>query len=259
MSIKAPLGNPEVDTGEGLERHCHTMDILAKFPNVQVIHEDLTKYLVGTPLETLLLNGMFEKSAFSYQHMGDALRIAMLHKYGGIYLDLDVIVLRSLKCLRNAVGQVVSWGKSGIENGILIFDKGHQLLSFFMRLMKQIYDPNYRETIGPTGFLQAIRVYCDFPTGNFDEFGHFLVCHNNWNVTVLYIQAFFPIHFLERARYFTESFPLSELDNFQTSYSVHVYGSGHGAHVPQSSMYAFLAQHFCPAIYGASRSHIYNF
>ena len=260
MSLKPPPGIPEVDDGDGLERHCHTMDVIRKLPNVQVIYEDLMKHFVGTPLEKLVVNGTFEKSRFAYQHMGDALRIAMLHKYGGIYLDLDVVVLRSLSCLRNTVGQVVSWGKSGIENGILIFDKGHQLLTFFMRLMTQIYDPNYRETIGPTGFLQAVRVYCNFPEGNFDEFGQFFVCHNNWNITVLYIQAFFPIQFLERPRYFAENFPLSELNNFQTSYAAHVYDSGHGARVPESSLYAFISQRFCPAIYSASKiSHIYNF
>lgn len=260
MALTPLPGSPEVDQGDGLERHCHTMDILAKLPNVQIIHEDLRKHFIGTPLEETLLNGTFDKSKFSFQHMADALRIVLLYKYGGIYIDMDVVVLRSLACLRNTAGQVVSWGQSGLENGLLVFDKGHKLLNFYMRLMKQMYDPNLREVIGPVGFLKSLRMFCDFKTGNFDEFGELFVCHDNYNVTVMYIEAFYPIHFLDRMRFFATNFSVTELDLFQTSYSVHVYGSGHGAHVPETSIYAFLAQRFCPAIYDASsKLHIYNF
>lgn len=260
MALTPPPGSPEVDKGDGLERDCHTMDILAKFPNVEIIHEDLTQHFLDTPLEQILLDGTFDQSNFSFQHMADALRIVLLYKYGGIYIDMDVVILRSLACLRNTAGQVVSWGQSGLENGLLVFDKGHQLLNFYMRLMKQIYDPNIREIIGPVGFLKSVRMFCDFKTGNFDEYGEFFVCHNNYNITVMYIDAFYPIHFLDRTRFFANSFLLSDLDKFQTSYSVHVYDSGHGARVPETSLYAFLAQRFCPAIYDASsKLDIYNF
>jgi lactosylceramide 4-alpha-galactosyltransferase len=221
--------------------------------NVQIIREDLTQHLLGTPLESLLRSGKFEKSKFSFQHLSDAVRIAMLYKSGGIYLDLDVVVLRSLGCLRNTVGEVRTAGyKAGIENGVLIFDKRHGLLDHYMRLMEKEYDPLSRESNGPSGLLKAASEFCDYGACGGCDFGHMWVCRDNSNLTVLYSQAFYPIKFLDRERFYEPNFPLRELDNLQTSYIVHVYGAGHGAQVTPSSLYGFLAQRFCPAVYGAS-------
>lgn len=253
MSRKRPPGNPEQDGGYGLQRHCESMNVLSKFPNVQIIREDLTRHVLGTPLESLLRSGKFEKSQFSYQHLSDAIRIALLYKSGGIYLDLDVVVLRSLGCLRNTAGEVRSSDyKAGIENGVLIFDKGHELLGHYMRLMEEIYDPLSRESIGPAGFLKAAGQFCGFGICEGCDFGQLWICRDNWNITVLYTEAFYPIPFRNRERFYDPNFHLKELDHLQTSYLVHVYGAGHGAQVVPSSLYGFLAQRFCPSVYSAS-------
>ncbi|EFX82299.1 hypothetical protein DAPPUDRAFT_316981 [Daphnia pulex] len=256
MATSPPPGKPELDGGYGLDANCQSMDVLNRLDNVRIVREDLTRHLLGTPLEALLGGGgQFEKSQFSYQHLSDAVRIAMLHKSGGIYLDLDVVVLRSLGCLRNTAGEVRSPEyKAGIENGVLIFDKGHELLNQYMRLMEREYDPLGRESIGPLAFLKAAREFCGFDVCDGCNFGQLWVCRDNWNLTVLYTEAFYPIPFRNRERFYEPNFPLTELDNLQTSYVVHVYGAGHGAQVAPSSLYGFLAQRFCPAVYGAGHS-----
>ncbi|XP_057376748.1 lactosylceramide 4-alpha-galactosyltransferase-like [Daphnia carinata] len=262
MALYPAPGSPEMEGGYGLNAHCQMMDILTKqFPNVKIIREDLTRHFIGTPLEALLQSGALEKSKFAYQHLSDAVRIAMLHKSGGIYLDLDVITLRSLNCLRNTAGEVRSAEyKAGIENGVLIFDKGHELLNHYMRLIPQIYDPSSRECIGPHGLLKAAGEFCGFGICEGCDFGQLWICRNNWNITVLYTEAFYPIPFRNRIRFYEPTFPLSELDNLQTSYLVHVYGSGHGAQVSHSSLYGFLAQRFCPSVYTvSSQSRVFNF
>ena len=86
MATSSPPGNPEKDVGEGLERHCRTMELIKLIPNVQVLYEDLPQHLNGTPLESLYSNGEFNKSQYSYQHLSDALRVALLYKYGGIFI-----------------------------------------------------------------------------------------------------------------------------------------------------------------------------
>ncbi|XP_046450319.1 lactosylceramide 4-alpha-galactosyltransferase-like isoform X1 [Daphnia pulex] len=255
MATRPPPGYPELDGGYGLDGNCQSMDVLNRLDNVQIIREDLTRHFLGTPLEALLRGGKFEKSKFSFQHLSDVVRIAMLHKSGGIYLDLDVVVLRSLGCLRNTAGEVRSPEyKAGIENGVLIFDKGHELLNQYMRLMEREYDPLGRESIGPLAFLKAASEFCGFGGCEGCDFGHRFDCGDNWNLTVLYTEAFYPIPFRNRERFYEPNFPLVELDNFQTSYVVHVYGAGHGAQVAPSSLYGFLAQRFCPAVYLASYS-----
>lgn len=44
-------------------------------------------------------NGRIELSKYARSHASDVLRYLTLYKYGGIYLDLDVIVVKSLEGL----------------------------------------------------------------------------------------------------------------------------------------------------------------
>jgi lactosylceramide 4-alpha-galactosyltransferase len=60
--------------------------------------------------------------------MSDVLRIATVYKNGGIYLDLDCLVIKSLSSLKNAVGfEDVS--HTMLANGVLIFDRHHPFLA----------------------------------------------------------------------------------------------------------------------------------
>ena len=54
-------------------------------------------YSKDTPLEAWLRSGKLEKSGFRLTHTSDVLRFLTLWKYGGLYLDLDVIVVKSLR------------------------------------------------------------------------------------------------------------------------------------------------------------------
>ena len=74
-------------------------------------------------------------------------------------------------------------------------------------------------------------------------------CYNQVPVKLLNKTAFHPITYFEQNRFFVENFNRSELSVFDESYSVHVYGSGHGAHVPETSLYAYMAKQFCPSVY----------
>ena len=63
-------------------------------------------HLRDTPLETLLSNkerGILQ-SQFPLAQRSDLVRVALLWNLGGIYLDLDVVVLRPLYCLKDAIG-----------------------------------------------------------------------------------------------------------------------------------------------------------
>ena len=252
MSAKPAPGSPEIDIGEGLERQCQTMDILKKIPNILITYDDLTKHLHNTPLEPLLTSGILAKSNFAYQHLSDAVRIAMLHKFGGIYLDLDVIVFRPLRCLRNMVGHNLVFDDSLIENSILIFDQGHEFLNFSMHFMNKNYNPSVRATIGPNGLTAAIRSFCNVER-DFNDLGESLVCQNNWTISLIYTEAFFPIDYFHHTRFFNENFTLSELDKFHTSFLSHVFCSSHGPDAPKTSLYTFLTERFCPSTWNLNQ------
>ncbi|CAN7002391.1 unnamed protein product [Brassica rapa subsp. trilocularis] len=66
------------------------------------------------------------------QNLSNLMRLAYLFKFGGVYLDTDMIVLKSFKTLRNVIGaqtlEPVSRNWTRLNNAVLVFDKNHPLL-----------------------------------------------------------------------------------------------------------------------------------
>jgi mannosyltransferase OCH1-like enzyme len=56
------------------------------------------------------------------------LRVATIYKNGGIYLDLDCLVIKSLSSLKNAVG-FEDVAHTVLNSGVLIFDRHHAFLA----------------------------------------------------------------------------------------------------------------------------------
>lgn len=87
------------------------------------------------------------------QNMSNLLRLALLYKFGGIYLDTDVIVLKSFSKLRNTIGaQTVDPGTKNwtrLNNAVLIFDKNHPLLFKFIQEFALTFDGNKWGHNGP--------------------------------------------------------------------------------------------------------------
>nr|CAD7411140.1 unnamed protein product [Timema cristinae] len=57
-------------------------------------HVNIEHYLEGTPLEDWYKEGALKKSRWPMSHSSDVLRFITLWKYGGTYLDLDVVVTK---------------------------------------------------------------------------------------------------------------------------------------------------------------------
>ncbi|CAA0809975.1 alpha 1-4-glycosyltransferase family protein [Striga hermonthica] len=87
------------------------------------------------------------------QNLSNLLRLGLLYKFGGIYLDTDVIVLKSLDGLKNAIGaQTVDratkiWSR--LNNAVMIFDRGHPLLYKFIQEFALTFDGNKWGHNGP--------------------------------------------------------------------------------------------------------------
>lgn len=93
------------------------IDELRKYENIHLRNMDLWQYSSGTPVaEWARTNDLF-KSKFLYEHMSDYLRAVTLYKFGGLYLDLDIVVQKSLKDLgEDFIGD--DWG-SVVAGGVM--------------------------------------------------------------------------------------------------------------------------------------------
>jgi len=87
------------------------------------------------------------------QNLSNILRLAILYKYGGVYIDADMILLRSFSSLKNAIGaqsadpQTGQWNQ--LNNAVLAFDKQHPLLLKLMKEFALTFDGNIWGHNGP--------------------------------------------------------------------------------------------------------------
>ncbi|GFQ05421.1 uncharacterized protein at4g19900 [Phtheirospermum japonicum] len=119
------------------------------------------------------------------QNLSNLLRIGLLYRFGGIYLDTDIIVLKSFSELKNVIGaQTVDQvtGKwSRLNNAVMIFDKGHPLLLEFINEFAKTFNGNKWGHNGPYLVSRVVsRV-----SGN--------IMNTGYNFTVLPPMAFYPV------------------------------------------------------------------
>uniref|UniRef100_A0A1D1Z0A5 Uncharacterized protein At4g19900 n=1 Tax=Anthurium amnicola TaxID=1678845 RepID=A0A1D1Z0A5_9ARAE len=78
------------------------------------------------------------------QNLSNLLRLAVLYKFGGVYIDTDVIVLKSFSSLRNAIGaqalDLATGNWSRLNNAVMVFDRKHPLLYMFIQEFALTFD-----------------------------------------------------------------------------------------------------------------------
>lgn len=116
------------------------------------------------------------------QNLSNLIRLAVLYKYGGVYLDTDFIVLKDFSGLRNSIGAqsmnpLGNWTR--LNNAVLIFDKDHPLLYKFIEEFALNFNGNKWGYNGP--YLVS-RVVSDLTTAQ------------DYNFTILPPMAFYPVY-----------------------------------------------------------------
>ncbi|MBA0627762.1 hypothetical protein Godav_022571, partial [Gossypium davidsonii] len=116
------------------------------------------------------------------QNLSNLLRLVLLYKYGGVYIDTDVIVLKSFNNLSNVIGaqsmniETKTWSR--LNNAVLVFDKHHPLLYKFIQEFALTFDGNKWGHNGPYLVSRVVGRVTNRPGFNF---------------TVLPPPAFYPV------------------------------------------------------------------
>lgn len=77
-----------------LKRSC--LAKLRLFPNLKMARVHISEYAKNTPLEEMVAQKPFARSQYWVEHTSDILRYLTLYKWGGVYLDTDMILTKSL-------------------------------------------------------------------------------------------------------------------------------------------------------------------
>lgn len=161
---------------------------------VRAVTPDLWGMIKDTPAERWLgeiKNGVKNPGEIPLpQNLSNLIRLAVLYKYGGIYLDTDFIILKDLSGLRNSIGaqSVDLFGNwTRLNNAVLVFDKNHPLLYKFLEEFASTFNGNIWGHNGP--YLVS-RVVEKLPKTE------------DFNFTILPPMAFYPVAWTKVAGFF---------------------------------------------------------
>ena len=243
-----------------------TCQLIKNF-NITILHYDFSELSKDTPLNGLVNELKLSKNFV--EHYSDMIRQVMIYKYGGIYLDLDFVVLKDLNKLKNSVsmtnmGRNISTvfknnetcngngpsEKGHIQNAFISLDKGHRLSLEIMKNMGEKFtNKSGRAAIGPLLTTKTIRDL--YNVRNLTGF-------KSNDLTVLPTFNFFPIGAGKAPTnlWIRTRTGLSESDwnkLFECSYGVHFYSyltrQTPVRRDPSHEAYAFLGPKHCPLSY----------
>ena len=193
---------------------------------VLAITPDVSFLLKNTPAEAWLESmkkGEQDPGFVPFpQNLSNLLRIAVLYKYGGAYLDTDYVVLRDFFDLRNAVGaqsidsKTKQWTR--LNNAVLIFDINHPVLYDFMEDFAENFNGNRWGYNGPYMVSRVVERVATKP---------------GYNLTILPPKAFYPVNWMEINKLFKKpgnesesrwlESMVNELNDGNQTYGVHLW------------------------------------
>ncbi|KAL5731403.1 lactosylceramide 4-alpha-galactosyltransferase [Ranunculus cassubicifolius] len=221
------------------------LDFLKNFVNdgfkVAVAMPNLDELLKDTPTE-IFASVWFEwrKTKFYPVHYSELVRLAALYKYGGIYLDSDVIVLKPLSSLDNSVGLEDEPAKKFLNGAVMAFNKHSPFILECLKEFYSTYDDSLLRWNGAELLTRAIK---RFPTQE-----------NNSELNIQLSPIFFPISQQDITRYFSAPADETERSNqhilllriLDQSYAFHFWNGLTSSIIPEpDSLVAKLLNHHC--------------
>lgn len=128
------------------------------YPNVMFSHLDVKKLAAGSPLEKLLASDKLSKSKFKLQHTSDVLRLLVLWKYGGTYLDTDVIVRKRIDLKNFACPESADFMNGAVLNFDLL--EGRNLIKVFIETLNERFDGDLYSQNGPLLVTSVVKDLC---------------------------------------------------------------------------------------------------
>ena len=102
-------------------------------------------------------DGEYRHSSSAVVHLADALRVVLVWRLGGLYLDTDYVVLGDMTAYTAA--NVTVRSPTGLTNNAFSFSPRHPLLALVMARMAAAYSPGCWTCIGPELLTAAVAEY----------------------------------------------------------------------------------------------------
>ena len=149
-------------------------------------------------LEDFFRTAPYNKSKTPVVHLSDALRVLLVWKFGGIYLDLDYVILNDMTHYQN----FLAGNGAGVTNNAFSFTPGHPFLFKVMEQIQKSYDPQCWNCIGPLLFTKCLE---EFEVEMKQHEGEGLIVQPLQRYIMSTITNFYLDNTRQRTKYFTKS------------------------------------------------------
>ena len=126
--------------------------------NLHFYTVNISSLALNTPLQTFFHEAGYKASPHSVVHLSDALRVLLVWRLGGLYLDTDYVVLNDMSHYQNVTVKTGA-GSLAVTNNAFAFTAGHPFLEVVMLHMAESYRPTCWTCIGPELLTKSLRQY----------------------------------------------------------------------------------------------------
>lgn len=227
------------------------MEAILSYTNVHLRNLNLWTYAAGTPMYQWLKDGKLFSSSYVLSHVSDFLRYLTLWRWGGTYLDMDVVVLRSLdKLPPNYTGAESS---TYLAAGVMNFAPdgfGHEIAEKCLLDFLLNFDGTDWGNNGPGVITRVMNDVCK--TNNIELMMESKRC---MGFHVMPREAFYAIPWMKWEYFFEAQYLTETLDLLRDSYVAHVWNKHSKQRrikVGANAAYGILAERHCPKVYAAA-------
>ncbi|XP_047957373.1 uncharacterized protein At4g19900-like isoform X2 [Salvia hispanica] len=205
---------------------------------VAVVMPNLDELLKDTPTHIFASVWHEWKTTKYYPvHYSELIRLASIYKYGGIYLDSDIVVLKPLSELNNTVGYEHELGDKTLNGAVMVFRKHSP---FILSCLEEFYASYDDAQLRWNGADLLTRVAKQFLSSKD-------VADVNAELRLQPSSVFFPFDHNTISRYFTA--PQTEIEKhdqdnlynkvMQQSVTIHLWNSATSALIPEPESLVF--------------------
>ena len=196
------------------------------------------------------------KGPFFYSHLSDAIRLVVLLKQGGTYMDFDVFLVKPVTFFNNAFGY-----EDGhfVNIAISMFQAQHQFIRFLLDKFAAAYDPIVWNCVGPgliTDALGAWTLLRPHQVFYHEEAPTEHLPSSDLQIHTFHKDVFYPVHWRNSAEalFTTTGFDASAFVTIlKKSVALHIWTKvTFGKAIQHGSMFATLAEAGIIKDHGAS-------
>ncbi|XP_064535250.1 lactosylceramide 4-alpha-galactosyltransferase-like isoform X2 [Drosophila montana] len=137
------------------------IDAILSYTNVKLRQLNLKRFATGTPIEDWVKYGHLFSSSFLINHISDLLRFISLYRFGGIYLDMDVVVLRSMEDM--PLNYAGAESDTHVASGVMSMAPhgfGHEFAESCLRDFQKHFDGGAWANNGPGVITRVVQKVC---------------------------------------------------------------------------------------------------